>query len=150
MTEASKARKRRPLRVLTVPAPKEPPSEALLRALREMSTAIVLPPQASLTFIRARPRRPVRVQTSGVAVAAGVGNRRRRARSRRAERRQRERLLSTARHVQGATFVSLNSPGGTVAGLFEAVGRATADGIVSGYRASDETDAEMRARLRDG
>lgn len=90
MTEASKARKRHPMRIIHGP-PMDPGERAnVLRALSEMRGTLVLPPGARLEVIY--PRRPLRSKPPvslpvPVSCRAGVGGRRKRARRRREERR---------------------------------------------------------------
>lgn len=91
MTEASKARKRHPMRIVHVSGPPMDPARRaeILRALAEMGCA-VLPPEAS--FEIDYPKRPLRSKPPlsvpvPVSCRAGVGGRRGRKRERARERR---------------------------------------------------------------
>ncbi len=98
MTEASKARKRHPMRVLTVPPGTDLDSPITIaelhRALFQAAGVFAMSEKVVFTSMVGRPRTPIRVTTTGVRAVTGVGNRRRRARQRRAERRAEERARS--------------------------------------------------------
>jgi len=92
MTEASKARRRRPLTVSPLTVIKAPmlamvDQDALRKVLRSMEGSIVLlPPSMDVTFISPRGT-PPRVTTTGVSTRMGIGGRRGRKRRRAEERR---------------------------------------------------------------
>ncbi len=117
MTEASKARKRHPLRIIRGPATNESERARTLEALRTMRSTIVLPPETTYEVVRPRKSTPAQVTTTGVRAVTGVGNRRRCARQRRARRRRRS-------AAEAGRWVVFDSPGGPMSMFQEAQQRA--------------------------
>lgn len=88
MTEASKARKRKPMLVITMRSWQltEEQRKTMLDLIK-LTPPMVLPAEARMTILQPKWPRPVAVLTTGVSTRAGVGGRRGERRRRARERR---------------------------------------------------------------